>query len=341
MSYKDNVKNREYQKEYYEKNKERKKGHRVKRYESYKQHAIESITSGEISVQRNWDMWCDRIKKGAKKHPYSKCFTNEAMFKMMLMGCFYCGDIATTIDRIDSKLGHTPNNCVGCCNGCNISKGAADPSTFVRKAYYRTRGEYYDDDINIWFENKNKPTSSSYKMRAKNQGVSFDLSKEDFDVLVVGDCKYCHRRPDTWFGIDRVDPSLGYVLDNVVSCCYDCNIDKLDGDVDTMIMRNERIVGRVDAGELVIKDCDKLILHKGVHKSSKKVCAHGKIYPSMIGASRSLVECREFVSNCIRNENQTDDIFEISDEFYEEHKYSDMYITKNMFIAFEHFYTNI
>lgn len=106
-------------------------------------------------------------------------------------------------------------------------------------------------------------------------------------------------------------------------------------------MRNERIVRRVDAGELVIEDCDKMIIHKGTHKSSKKVCAHGKMYTSMIGASRSLDECRDFVSICIRNKKQTDDIFEISDKFYEEYKDFDMYITKNMFIAFEHFYTNI
>ena len=30
-----------------------------------------------------------------------------------------------------------------------------------------------------------------------------------------------------------------------------------------MMARNERIVNRVDAGELVIKECEKVILHKG------------------------------------------------------------------------------
>jgi hypothetical protein len=106
----------------------------------------------------------------------------------------------------------------------------------------------------------------SYKERAKKKKVPFDLSKEDFDVLTKGECAYCHRSPDTWFGIDRVVPILGYVLGNVISCCCDCNTDKFEDDVDTMSARNERIVFRVDAGELVIDDCEKVILHRALTK---------------------------------------------------------------------------
>jgi hypothetical protein len=102
----------------------------------------------------------------------------------------------------------------------------------------------------------------SYEKRAEKKGVPFELTKMCFDGLVKGDCMYCHRTPITWFGIDRQIPSLGYVSDNVVPCCFDCNLDKLDGDVDTMIMRNELIAGRVDNGKLVISDVDKTILHK-------------------------------------------------------------------------------
>ena len=202
-------------------------------------------------------MLCNAIKRSAKynKHPYSNDFTNDVMFDMMCKGCLYCGDIATTIDRIDSKLDHTLDNCVGCCLGCNISKGDSDPATFVKKAYYRVRGEYYDDDIDIWFVRKNKPRVCDYKTPAKGKGVPFDLSNKDVDKLSKGDCVYCHRSPSTWFGIDRTVPSLGYVLGNVESCCWDCNKDKSTNDVDIMKVRNERIADRVD--------CEKVILRKG------------------------------------------------------------------------------
>ena len=256
--------NREKKKQYYERNKGRENEADAKRREDRKQNAYDSITSGIIIDRHKWNVWCNQIKSSNSKHPYSDDFTNDIMFEMMLQGCFYCGNFATTIDRIDSKLEHTLDNCVGSCYGCNNSKGAADPSTFIRKAYYRARGKYYDDDTDIWFViYKRKPRIDMMKSKANKQGVSFDLTKNDVGVLVKGDCEYCKRSPTTWFGVDRVVPSLGYVLGNVVSCCWDCNLDKLDDDVESVIARNERIAKRVDAGELIITEYDKVILHTG------------------------------------------------------------------------------
>lgn len=283
MGYKDPAKKKEYKKEYYEKNKEKFKEifkeYRVKNKEKIKedkdeyckkqkQNAYDSITSGEIIDRHKWDIWCHDIKKSAKinKQSYSDDFTNDIMFKMMIQGCFYCGDIATTIDRVDSTLVHTLDNCIGCCRGCNMSKGTADPSTFIRKACYRVCEKYYDDDVDIWYVNKTKPRMHIYKSHAKKKGVSFDLTKEDWDKLVKGTCAYCKRRPTTWFGVDRVVPSQGYILDNVVSCCFDCNLDKLEDDVESMMARNERIINRVISGELVIPRCEKVILHRN-HKN--------------------------------------------------------------------------
>ena len=310
-------------------------------YQTYrKQHAVDSITSGEIINQHMWNLWCNRIRSSAKKYPYSEDFTNDIIFIMMTNGCFYCGDIATTIDRIDSKLNHTIDNCIASCHGCNISKGTADSSTFIRKAYYRSRREYVDDNVDIWSTNETKPTMAQYKYKAKKKGVSFNLSKKDLNILIKNDCEYCHRTPVTWFGIDRMSPSLGYVLGNVVSCCFDCNLDKLDDYIDTMSARNERITNRLLAGELIITDRKQTILHRGIQKSSKKVCAYGNMYVSKAKASRALGNNDNYVGNCIRNKRYLDDIFEISDEFYEMYK-DCCEITRSMFIAFDHFYTNM
>jgi 5-methylcytosine-specific restriction endonuclease McrA len=331
MAYKDPAKQKDYDAKRYEKNKEKRKESKAKSREVRKQHAHDSITSGEIIDRNIWNVWCNIIRSGVKKHLYSDDFTNEMMFDMMSKGCFYCGDIATGIDRIDSILGHTPNNCVGCCKGCNKSKGAADPSTFIRKAYYRARGEYYDDDTNIWYVHKTKPTVYGYERNAKKKGVTFELTKQDFDVLIRSDCKYCQRSPITWFGVDRVIPSLGYVINNVVSCCFDCNNDKLEDDIDTMSERNERIAVRIDNGELVIDNREKVTLHIGTQSSSKKVCVRGKVYESQRTASTALGMKNGYVSECIRYKRYVDDIFEISDEFYEEYKDSELYITKKMY----------
>lgn len=317
MAYKNPAKKKEKDRDWYEKNKEKKKERVVKRLQNLKQHAYDSIMSGNIIDQHTWDLWCNKIKSTAKqnKHPYSDDFTSDDMFEMMVQGCFYCEDIAMTIDRIDSKLEHTPDNCVGSCHACNVSKGIADHNTFIRKAYYRARETYYDDDINIWYVHKQKPS-----MDCCNKKVSFELTKDDWDKLVVGKCAYCHRNPTAWFGVDRIDPPKGYVLGNVESCCFDCNVDKFDHDVNTTRARNERIAQRMDAGELVIGDHEKVILHQGTR--SMAVCANGKVYESISVAADANEMNKTTFGRRIRD-GKDPEIFTVTKEFYKEYKDSE------------------
>lgn len=337
MPYKDPVKNKEYMNNYRKKNKEKNIDYLSKYHEKRRQHAYNSITSGNIIDQNKWNLWCNQIRSGTKNNnrPYSDDFTNDIIFEMMVRGCFYCGGIATTIDRIDSKMDHNPVNCVGCCVACNKSKGSADSSTFIRKAYHRARGDYYDDDTDIWFINKTKPSEYEYKKRANKQGVTYELTKEDFDILIKGDCNYCKRSPTTWFGIDKVIPSQGYTNENAVSCCWDCNLDKLDDGVDSMMKRNERIAYRVDIGDIIVEKCDKVREHFGTQPSSKKVCARGKVFTSMINASSELGRCTNYVYECINNKRHSEEIFEITDDFYEFAVNNNLeHITKKMHILF-------
>lgn len=74
---------------------------------------------------------------------------------------------------------------------------------------------------------------SNYKEGAKVRNLPWTLTKEEFDKLVKGDCCYCFAKPAVRFkgsryeisanGIDRVDNSLGYIVDNCVSACSLCN----------------------------------------------------------------------------------------------------------------------
>ena len=83
-----------------------------------------------------------------------------------------------------------------------------------------------------------------------------------------------------------------------------------------------------------------MILHKGTNKTSKKVCAFGNMYVSRREASRTLGKGGNYVCECINKRIHPDDIFDISEEFYDEYKDVDMYITKTMYIGFEHFYVS-
>lgn len=67
---------------------------------------------------------------------------------------------------------------------------------------------------------------SSYKCAAKTRKIAWDLSKDDFLKRWDQPCHYCGD-PITGIGIDRIDSSLGYTEENVVSCCEVCNRMKL------------------------------------------------------------------------------------------------------------------
>ena len=74
------------------------------------------------------------------------------------------------------------------------------------------------------------------RRKGKNRSVLFELTPEQFKTLILQNCFYCGveprqivKRPHEtllWNGIDRVDSSLGYVLENCVPCCKICNYAK-------------------------------------------------------------------------------------------------------------------
>lgn len=76
---------------------------------------------------------------------------------------------------------------------------------------------------------------SYYKRNAKIRNIEWQLALEDFLILIKGACVYCSFPPTKrmlvgkeveFNGIDRIDNSRGYTLDNCVSCCSVCNLAK-------------------------------------------------------------------------------------------------------------------
>ncbi len=64
----------------------------------------------------------------------------------------------------------------------------------------------------------------SLKYAAKNKGLGFDLSKEMHADLLGRACFYCSGKlSSTGSGLDRIDNAKGYIAENVVPCCTDCN----------------------------------------------------------------------------------------------------------------------
>jgi len=79
---------------------------------------------------------------------------------------------------------------------------------------------------------------NNYKSNAKRRGIEYKLTEEQFKEITQRDCYYCGAKPNNAYhqkwqngtyvynGIDRIDNTKGYTIDNVVPCCKDCNAAK-------------------------------------------------------------------------------------------------------------------
>lgn len=78
----------------------------------------------------------------------------------------------------------------------------------------------------------------NYRNRAKENGIAFELSDEEFLSLIQLPCTYCgclgsniinpvrKRGPFVYNGIDRINNTEGYTRANSVPCCRNCNYSK-------------------------------------------------------------------------------------------------------------------
>lgn len=88
---------------------------------------------------------------------------------------------------------------------------------------------------------------SNYKNRAKLSKLKFDLNKKQFRFLTQQNCHYCGIKPSqilkqrktslpyVYNGIDRMDNSKGYTLENCLTCCKLCNNMKHKNDINKFL----------------------------------------------------------------------------------------------------------
>ena len=91
-----------------------------------------------------------------------------------------------------------------------------------------------------------------YIKNAANRGYTFNLTEEEFKVLARKDCNYCGNPPQPklgllegeplFHGVDRVDNTIGYSVNNCVPCCGECNLAKSKLDVTEFLLKVKRIV---------------------------------------------------------------------------------------------------
>ena len=74
-----------------------------------------------------------------------------------------------------------------------------------------------------------------YKKNAEKRGYTWELTEEQFAKITQKECHYCGAKPNNIFkqrkcngdyiynGLDRIDNTKNYTVENTVSCCKTCN----------------------------------------------------------------------------------------------------------------------
>jgi hypothetical protein len=109
---------------------------------------------------------------------------------------------------------------------CSLCKENKPPSEFHKNKQNRS-------GYSVWCKpcqrkkidnRKGTPDFVLWSIRgsAKTRGIIFELTADQVKSFWKKPCAYCGRAVET-IGMDRVDSSKSYTLDNVVSCCTTCN----------------------------------------------------------------------------------------------------------------------
>jgi len=210
---------------------------------------------------------------GAKKRGFSFDIAERDFMELVVKPCFYCGNRLgnvrkskysngdfeyTGIDRIDSSLGYTKDNCVPCCSFCNWAKSDEQYGWFIEHASVitsnkraRTVDDYY---INQWKGNGERVLMEIYKNKkqsARDRKIKFELNINEVKNLISLPCSYCSAPPSNikkrfgkkfmWSGIDRINSDMGYKKENCTSSCAACNRMKYTMSVDEFFDMAKRI----------------------------------------------------------------------------------------------------
>lgn len=141
-----------------------------------------------------------------------------------------------------------------------------------------------------------------YKQNAKSRNIEFDIDFELFSNLVTQNCIHCNEEPkmnlqyynakkayaqkngsefqEEYFrsqipsmnGLDRIDPTKGYIVNNLQTMCSTCNIGK-------MAHEGVRDHNRHNSNEAFITHCFKIVEHYKMKQlkdfEQKSTCSAG------------------------------------------------------------------
>lgn len=185
------------------------------------------IELSEVSPYQTWRTelhahWGNcRVARGVFK--LGSSFTFLDMLDYIGKTCYWCGKTLPFphFDRWNNATGYHRSNVIVTCKWCNWMRNANTPKEFVANCFavstYQTSGVAATDA-------KRRKTLTSYgawKRGVERDGKIVTLDEITWRTLKLSRCTYCGVEKAN--GIDRVDATSGYTIENSTACCQRCN----------------------------------------------------------------------------------------------------------------------
>jgi hypothetical protein len=187
-------------------------------------------------IRHIWHDYC----KGVASRDLTMPISYEKFVDLTIRPCFYCNRFSENryngIDRYDNTIGYTEENVRPCCTNCNMMKNNYNPDAFTNKidaivSYQLSGKSNMEEIVKIWPElmSKAKNVYKVYKHESiHSRKIEFLLTQTQYESFKGEPCYLCgiQSSPDHINGIDRVNNSDGYTIENCKSCCGHCNLMK-------------------------------------------------------------------------------------------------------------------
>lgn len=163
-----------------------------------------------------------------------RCYNEYKKINQVKVICSFCGKSIFASKKRSQEIAHCSRKCYIAhavsgedrrCKKCGELKSIKEFALHVigKPIKRRVCHDCFNKD-NMAKSLTSKYRWQSSKSRCLRTDQIWDISFEDFEVLIKNRCHYCDGELNkTGCGLDRKNNNLGYIAGNVVPCCKECN----------------------------------------------------------------------------------------------------------------------